>query len=74
MKRKKRDSIQERLETARENDEDPDIDFDEVSEVYDFVLEKTKRSAEACQEEIRKSTETLGNVRLPEKGPTEKLG
>lgn len=73
-KRERKDSVRQRLDKAHAADEDPDIDFDEVSEVYDLVLEQTRQSAEDCGEQLKETTDTLQGIRFPTPGPAEKLG
>jgi hypothetical protein len=55
----------------RKKGDDLDFDADETTDIIDLAMEKAKRSAEACQEEVRSTAETIKTIRLPKPGPTE---
>ena len=49
------------------------IDFgpDEVTDIIDLSLERTKRTAKECQDRLSDTTEDLKTLRKPAEGPTE---
>jgi len=64
-KRASREDIEQRIQKAAENGGEFDLDFDEVTDVIDLALERTKRTAEEAQEKAKKTIEDIRSISVP---------
>ncbi len=75
-KKKRRRSKSDLKVELERNGSAPDIEYEEVTDVLDLALEETTRQSEACQAEARETIrkmKSMGSVRVPAPGPTEKI-
>ncbi len=71
MKRRKKRSKRD-LKALVNNGKRGDLiefDHDEVTDIIDLSLERTKRTAKACQDRLSDTTEDLKNLRESAEGP-----
>ena len=60
-----REALEERLERAAQNGGELDLDFDEITQVTDLVLERTRRVSEEARKKIHETIEDMRSITLP---------
>jgi ppGpp synthetase/RelA/SpoT-type nucleotidyltranferase len=71
QKKRCREDIEARLERAAEGEEEFDLDFDEVTDVIDIALARTKRVSEEAQAMAQKTIDTLRKIAGPTADPSD---
>ncbi len=61
-RRRSKTDLKLHLKESHREGSDPDLEYDEVTDVLDLALEEAKAGAEACQEEAEEVVEKINKI------------